>query len=491
MCTYKRYIRTAIGKEILVKCGHCAACLQEKAIARANRCRNEYPSDGSRVALFVTLTYRNACVPYVDMDEVYSTPTYYERLQAQGKELPVDMSDFRSVKVYRNAETFWCRVGSGYDFKRKTVYKRKLLTTICFQESLLKISNLQYLRGQQHHRVGVCYLPDVQNFIKRLRINLTRKYGYDKSFSFYQCSEYGPTTCRPHFHLLIYVPFDDVTFFKKAISEAWSYDNYVRTFKNIEVARNAASYVASYVNCAASVPPVLSCTLSEVRPKCSYSQGFGVAKECFSLPKVLEAFERADLHYDCARFKQQSLVVDRVLLPTYVISRYFPKIKGYSCLTTDEVERISLHPELLCEYSEKLGYNNEDLYRNFVRLSNKQFEFCRDGRSVYDFARVYSRIWSLYSSNIITDFYSGINALGFTSNFTAYDNIKDFYDGSVRSDTLDDVFVQCPGDMICYVDYNQFPENVSKTNNLMRWYDSYSKDKKVRNLALASNHFNI
>ena len=62
---YKRYIVNAIGQQLLVKCGSCPSCLQEKAISRSNKIRNEY--NGANVAYFVTLTYRNASIPYIDL----------------------------------------------------------------------------------------------------------------------------------------------------------------------------------------------------------------------------------------------------------------------------------------------------------------------------------------------------------------------------------------------------------------------------------------
>lgn len=47
---------------------------------------------------------------------------------------------------------------------------------------------------------------DITNFLKRLRINLFRKYGIDKdAFSYFICSEYGSLRHRPHYHLLLFV----------------------------------------------------------------------------------------------------------------------------------------------------------------------------------------------------------------------------------------------------------------------------------------------
>ena len=58
---------------------------------------------------------------------------------------------------------------------------------------------------------------DVQNFMKRLRTNLKRKFDFpldgQPGVRFYGCSEYGPTTDRPHYHLILFnCPIPDLKF---------------------------------------------------------------------------------------------------------------------------------------------------------------------------------------------------------------------------------------------------------------------------------------
>ena len=58
MCTNSRFIWNPYArKKILVKCGKCDACKQEKALARSTRIRNNVTS--GTIALFITLTYTN------------------------------------------------------------------------------------------------------------------------------------------------------------------------------------------------------------------------------------------------------------------------------------------------------------------------------------------------------------------------------------------------------------------------------------------------
>lgn len=47
---------------------------------------------------------------------------------------------------------------------------------------------------------------DITKFLKRLRINLARKYAIDNDvFSYFICSEYGSLRHRPHYHLLLFM----------------------------------------------------------------------------------------------------------------------------------------------------------------------------------------------------------------------------------------------------------------------------------------------
>ena len=64
MCTNCRYIfNRYIRKSILVPCGKCEACQQDKANKRAQRIRNNV-QDGM-LTLFATFTYANDYLPYI------------------------------------------------------------------------------------------------------------------------------------------------------------------------------------------------------------------------------------------------------------------------------------------------------------------------------------------------------------------------------------------------------------------------------------------
>ena len=61
------------------------------------------------------------------------------------------------------------------------------------------------------------YPKDVQDFLKRLRVEWFRRYNRD-NIRFFMCGEYGSETARPHYHMLIYnLPIYDLKFYKANI----------------------------------------------------------------------------------------------------------------------------------------------------------------------------------------------------------------------------------------------------------------------------------
>lgn len=106
--------------------------------------------------------------------------------------------------------------------------------------------------------VGSCYLQvvyqrDLQLLLKRFRERYYSICGYRPEIPYVGVSEYGPNTCRPHFHLCLF--FDDVTdydFIERDLVDEW-----LRLFGNVVEKKrsrtedpaafaNFAKYVAKY-----------------------------------------------------------------------------------------------------------------------------------------------------------------------------------------------------------------------------------------------------
>lgn len=380
---------------MFVPCGHCSACLQEKAAHRVRRIKDTYTSDLE--CMMVTLTYSRYTAPYIKRDEAYS----------------FSRGNITSLNVYRDYRYRKVRVSSDYQIRyKKYPTPNSILTVIPFisNTSFSKCKDMKY----EHDRIGVCYYPDLQHFIARLRLNLKRNFNYDKSFKTFSCSEYGSASNRPHFHLLLFYSKGDFEILRNAIIASWPFSNLQNFPRAIEKCFRGASYVASYVNCGSDFPSFLA---KYFKPKHSYSKGFGLGNPNFSLPKILEYFERGSLSYGMLRDKQGIPTITDVPIPAYVIHRYFPKFKAYSRISpasmVSVMRRIAdfdYDKSRLLLNREGVGlfhYSLEEFNCISVLLNNAYNRFidnCSDSYKSYsmrDYFFLHKKIWSLHASTCL------------------------------------------------------------------------------------------
>lgn len=198
MCTNRRWIYNPYSRRsVLVSCGKCEACLQEKACARSNRIRHEVSS--GTIALFITLTYTNDYVPFI-----------YEE----------DIKPFTDINIYRcsSGRYVFNRHTRKLQFKKNSgieIIGRKTIYEYLPSDGLYK-----HLVGLPSNYIGVPYYEDAQNFFKRLRIILDRNYDFKEHFSYFCTCELGGHTFRPHFHALLFIRPDDESIFRSAILTA-------------------------------------------------------------------------------------------------------------------------------------------------------------------------------------------------------------------------------------------------------------------------------
>ena len=366
MCTNGRWIYNRFScQKVFVRCGKCDACKQEDAMRRTNRIRLHQRK--GFICLFVTLTYSNDYVPYVLKSEL--------------------QSDSFDINVYRNCSgRFVYSKKNGLRFKKEqgiNIISSRYIDGSNLSDSSL--FTLKSLKGLSKDCIGVCYYPDFQNFIKRFRLNFYRTYGQNLSFDYFLVSEYGGYSYRPHAHILLFIPATYETEVRSCILTSWPYADSRRTAQFIEVARDAASYVASYVNGSFNNSSCLSC--DAFKQKHSYSQNLGVVLDLFDLDSLLEMVERRDLHvYLKKKFDGESCITP-MLVPKYVINRYFPKFKGMRWLADDSLRSLLVEPT---KFFETLG-NYEDVIKinvfgNRTITINSRIDYYFDN-PCYDFGR--------------------------------------------------------------------------------------------------------
>lgn len=484
MCTSQRWIYNHYShKPVLVKCGRCEACRQEKANAVANRIRHHVNAGG--IALFITLTYAPLYVPYVNRSDLYSTD--------------VDLNVYRDASkrvVFAAKRGIKSRV-----FRTKIEVGSHPITTV--NNPYLQhgdISFLPSLRNSYGDKIGVCLYDDFKKFIKRLREILPD----GTKFSYYSCSEYGSVSKRPHFHSLLFIRPSDEEVFRRAIVKAWPYADRNRTSKFIEIARNAAGYVASYVSGNYSLPSLFQ--TDKFKPSHAYSKGFGLALCSFTLDSILHGIDTQDLSY-CAVTSGASDVVF-CPIPAYVLNRYFPKFKGFSRLSNAALQSILFQPRTLYRYGGFFSvavctadidfrlslpltslsiiddyaytFSLDEIQRIVVRIENCKKRFIAlTGLNEYDFVYYYLKAWSILD---LTRIRLSLQSVDCFSNFSDYYiNVADYEDLSLVSPTL--------SSLDCEVDYNKLSDVVSKNINLRTLYYQRDKQKRVSNLIMSKKDY--
>ena len=209
------------GQYVSVPCGHCLACFQMRGDTWTTRIACEMVAHKHVVC--GTFTYKTKHLPVIhDEDELYSYCAQFKRA-----DYSVLLSLFRSPE----------------------------------SQGLINV-----YRGIPHHDTR-----HLQLFIKRLRKAISY---YDSkcsnagspSLRYYICGEYGPTTQRPHYHFILFSESEWFgNHYKEVISKAWCTESKSGSSKSLgkvtcrywDRNTDAATYVAQYLSCSVSLPPIL------------------------------------------------------------------------------------------------------------------------------------------------------------------------------------------------------------------------------------------
>lgn len=259
--------RTVVNKythePVVVSCGHCPSCLLRRSAIQTNLLATY--SAQFRYAYFVTLTYAPCFLPTLEVsvievctDDIADVPCVPDINDLDAGDSNTYLFGFRSVPRTSSVKV-----------KDSTVERVFKDPEITFSYPM-KPKDLLSILGKINHNVPnripyVCN-RDLDLFLKRLR-----SYYPDEKLRYYAVSEYGPTSFRPHWHLLL---LSNSERFSETIcenvSKAWSYGRC-----DTSLSRGyAASYVASYLNSYITLPDFYTQMPKVVRPKSFHSIGF-------------------------------------------------------------------------------------------------------------------------------------------------------------------------------------------------------------------------
>lgn len=415
------------------------------------------------VGVFITLSYENQYIPYILKSNVldFMQDPLNDKLFVYRNGWPIDVYKFDD---FADSKGHW--------------YYSHLNTDFCFLRE--KKRNGRYKFLDDH--VSVVYLRDIQLFFKRLKVNLFRD-NYDGFFSYYYCSEYGERYNRCHFHVLAFIDKEYYDKFKLLVAKSWPYADLLRFRKqsdgnvrqSIELAKNPAKYVASYLNCSSYVPTFLS-ESKPFKPFTHFSNGFGCKMQEFTLSSLLEKINRGTLRYSYTKVENGISSVHYARVPKYVLYKYFPKFKGYRYLSSDALIKFISDPytiyrneQIIDRYSKN---EVEDLISFIIRLKKRIscYAVCFE-----DWLFAYPRVWSIYASESIRDSYDTVRSSH--DLFFHFDNICYYYSGDVRNDFLDSF----PIPLDAVTDPNDFPIRRASTECLQKQFHDSVKHHLIKN----------
>lgn len=346
-CYHPRVVRNQFtGEEITISCGHCKACLNNRALTMTTRCDMETSSH--RYCVYATLTYSDYDVPQL-------VRLRQEHCQIKGEIIYLDGS-----------------TGEFFSFMDKSIRRHsKKDREYCFNTKVLPVLSK----------------PDVQKFIKLLRY-YANEIEKNIRLRYCICGEYGETTFRPHYHLLLWFDSDIIAqHYKEIICKAWRH-GYV--YDPHLVSGTASSYVASYINGYSRLPSIY--THKKLRPFLLYSKNPSLGSLCPSVPSLQEFFDNSVSKVAFCPPASKSFV--DVTLWRSLLDRYTPRIQRFSSISVSD--RISLYRLVEQHHFEDANKFAEFLYYRYVRSNRITFvsrylydichksvlrkKFSRDGR---------------------------------------------------------------------------------------------------------------
>lgn len=317
LVTRCQHPRTVVNKythePVVVACGACPSCVLRRSGIQTNLLTTY--SAQFRYVYFVTLTYAPQFLPTLEVsvietctDDIADVPCVPDINNLDADDPNTYLFGFRSVPR-----------SSSVKLKSSTVRRTFKDPEIRFSYPM-KSKELLSILGKINHNVPnripyVCN-RDLDLFLKRLR-----SYYPDEKIRYYAVSEYGPTSFRPHWHLLL---FSDSERFSQTVlenvSKAWFYGRC-----DASLSRGfAAPYVASYVNSFVALPDFYTQMPKVVRPKSFHSIGFTESNLFPRKVRIAEIDGVIDKCLDGVRVERNGYF--RTIKPTWpYLLRLFPR----------------------------------------------------------------------------------------------------------------------------------------------------------------------
>lgn len=405
------------GNTRYVPCGKCDYCRYVRSLGRIDRATNELRKH--KYALLVTLSYHDAFLPLVVLNHDYGL-MYFRPGD--------DIDNFSDTPD-----------GQVTDYSVPNVFEKNLYNRI----------------SRRYGGVPVLYKPHIQGFLKRLRSRIKyqlakndkEKYLKDYKITYSYCGEYGPSTYRPHYHIILM--FDSAELYdyiRKSLYSLWEFGTISQRLVN--TSEEDAHYTAQYANGINRLPTLYRQKMVAPFYETSRNGSFGFAKISE------EEIERIHNTGSCRALVQDMLSGEykSVSTPLYLANKLFPRFSGFNLLSRNGVIELlrlcqkpfvhspsDLVPVLLDHCRDHEHYDISKWYNVFLR--GDYMQLLRDVGDYEQVSRSSRRILSLSKSIYYT--YNAYVKLHYWSHADLYflvDRTFDYLD-NVSKQKLNDQFL--------------------------------------------------
>lgn len=313
-CQNPRTVTNRYTQEpVVVPCGCCPSCILRRSSIQTNLLTTY--SAQFRYVYFVTLTYAPCFLPTLKVSVIETCTDDIADVSCVPNINDLDAGDPNTYLFYFRSVPRSASV----KLKNSTVERTFKDPDVRFSYPM-KSKDLLSILGKINHNIPnripyVCN-RDLDLFLKRLR-----SYYPDEKLRYYAVSEYGPTSFRPHWHLLLFSNSDRFSqTVCENVSKAWSYGRC-----DTSLSRGfAAPYVASYINSFVALPDFYTQMPKVVRPKSFHSIGFTESNLFPRKVRVAEVDEVTDKCLDGVRVERDGYF--RTIKPTWpYLLRLFPR----------------------------------------------------------------------------------------------------------------------------------------------------------------------
>ena len=335
-CNSPLKINTSKGVT-LVSCNKCVQCLQAKS--EYLTLLLDLESQKHNYVEFLTLTYDNEHVPFIDTRDMLPSGRYLVRVpkrcgfrynvNSRSYDLEFRKEDFRTTEFF-TLDTLPLL---------KEYYSRIDKYFARFPSRVDSFRN--------HDKVLILWYDDILLYIKRLKYWFKKNYG--QTFRYYIICEYGSQSLRPHYHILLFHDsvsarrdFRDVVQLpcstkenprecsrKLYLSKVWQYGDTTSTCTD----KHMSSYVAGYLTQHSEFPGVLN-----FFPQKSFHSILLGAKDRETCRKLFKTRDWRSLSSDFVVSRSNKF--SRVSVPSSTYAQFAVRFTGSSLFDVEQTSSL-------------------------------------------------------------------------------------------------------------------------------------------------------